>query len=187
MRKFCQTSYLFLLIILFFFSGCGNSASTREVKKMTSEDTLKLARSFNDSGLSYARNEKNYTKAIFYFSKAIETKPNYDVAFSNRGNAYRLLKEYDKALTDINKAIQISPKDTLLHHISARVYKDSKQYELAIEEFSKVLEMKNLDSTLRATLYNERGNSYLLLKEENLAKRDFQQAKLFNKVIKTVQ
>lgn len=187
MRKNCFIVISIFLIISVFLSGCGNSTSKKEEKKMTTEDTLKLARTYNDSGLSYARNEKNYTKAIYYFNKAIETRPAYDVAYSNRGNAFRLLKEYDKAITDINKAIELSPHDTLLHHISGRVYEDSKQYEQAIEEFSKVIEMKMIDSTLRATLYNERGNTYVLLKKNDLAKKDFHQANLFTKKLKAVR
>jgi len=180
MCKNCFIVINIFLIISGFLSGCGNLTPKKEEEKMNAEDTLKLARTYNDSGLSYARNEKDYNKAIYYFNKSIETKPNYDVAFSNRGNAYRLLKEYDKAIADINKAIQISPNDTLLHHISGRVYKDSRQYEQAIEEFSKVIEMKMLDSTIRASIYVERGQTYFKIKKKDLADKDFRQATLFD-------
>jgi len=51
----------------------------------------------------------DYSKAIEYYNKTIESDPNYAFAYSNRGLAYAELKEYDKAISDYDKALEIKP------------------------------------------------------------------------------
>ena len=43
------------------------------------------------------------------FSKAIELKPDYAEAYSNRGAAYLHKGEYDNGIQDLNKAIELKP------------------------------------------------------------------------------
>ena len=48
-------------------------------------------------------------KAIAYYTQAIELKPDFLQAYSNRGAAYAEKGEFDKALKDFTKAIQLKP------------------------------------------------------------------------------
>ena len=42
--------------------------------------------------------------------KAIELKPDYATAYSNRGSTNADLDNYEAALADFNKAIELDPK-----------------------------------------------------------------------------
>lgn len=174
---------LFILTFASMIFGCSNPTSDKN--KIVAIDTLKLARAYNDSGLQYVRNEKNYQMGIHYFSKAIEVKPDYSVAFSNRGNAYRFLKQFDKAQSDLFIAQKLAPNDTLIHRTIARLYEDSEKYEKAIEELSIVAQMKTLDSFTLGGIYAERGKMYKKISKEILAQKDFSKARAYGFKIKT--
>lgn len=169
--------FISIIISAFIFtltSGCSNPGD----KKNNSEviDTIAVARAHNDTGLQYVRNEKDYNKGIIYFSKAIQVKPNYSVAYSNRGNAYRFLKQFEKAEADLKMAIKLAPSDSIIHKTIARLYMDSEQYEKAVNEFSIVLQMKGLDSLTLGNVYAERGKAYKNLKDSKLAQKDISKA-----------
>ena len=68
----------------------------------TAEDYFK-------SGLSKLQLEDR-EGAIADFTKAIQLKPNYVYAYSNRGVAKKDLKDYQGALEDFTKAIELDPK-----------------------------------------------------------------------------
>lgn len=52
---------------------------------------------------------KNYPKAVEWFTKAIERKPDYAEAWYNRGFSYELDGKLSKAKEDYNKAIEVLP------------------------------------------------------------------------------
>ena len=47
--------------------------------------------------------------AIDDFNMAIKLKPDYAIAYNNRGTVYRIIGEYDRAIEDCNKAIELDP------------------------------------------------------------------------------
>ena len=67
----------------------------------TAEDYFK-------SGLSKLQLEDR-EGAIADFTKAIQLKPNYVYAYSNRGVAKKDLKDYQGAIEDFTKAIEYDP------------------------------------------------------------------------------
>lgn len=166
--------YIFFLAILL---ACNSPKKAQD--KTISIDTLATARAFNDTGLRYVRNEKDYNKGIVFFSKAIAIKPDYSVAYSNRGNAYRILKQFDKAEIDLILAQKHAPDDTLLHRTTAKLYMDAEKFEKAIEELTLVLQMKSLDSIAMGGIYAQRGKAYKSLNNNDLANKDFGKAKTF--------
>jgi tetratricopeptide (TPR) repeat protein len=52
---------------------------------------------------------RNYPKAVEWFTKAIEKKPDYAEAWYNRGFSYELDGKLSKAKEDYNKAMEIQP------------------------------------------------------------------------------
>lgn len=52
---------------------------------------------------------KDFEKAIYYFSKAIEAAPTNHVLYSNRSASFASLKQFDKAFQDAQKTIEINP------------------------------------------------------------------------------
>ncbi len=61
---------------------------------------------------AYAYGESGqYALAEADYAKAIELKPDYSLAHSNRGWANLKLGNYDKALVSLNKAIELDPEN----------------------------------------------------------------------------
>jgi tetratricopeptide (TPR) repeat protein len=52
---------------------------------------------------------KDFDKAIEYFTKAIELKPEYTDAYYNRGFAYELKKDVENSRKDYKKALELTP------------------------------------------------------------------------------
>ncbi|MDR2816522.1 MAG: tetratricopeptide repeat protein, partial [Proteiniphilum sp.] len=85
-----KTGKAFLLtVILITFSA--------NIFSQTAEEWKKLGNAESDSA--------NYTKAIEYYQKAIETDSNYFDAYFNLGSAFGEIHEFDKAIEYYSKAI----------------------------------------------------------------------------------
>ena len=65
---------------------------------------------YTNRGVRYARN-KEYEKAIWEFTKAIEAQPDNPKNYENRAMAYRLSGKPAQALGDLSKIIELRPKD----------------------------------------------------------------------------
>ena len=52
----------------------------------------------------------NLDQAITDYTRALEINPRYDVAYNNRGIAYRQKGQYDQAISDYNRALKINPR-----------------------------------------------------------------------------
>ena len=130
----------------------------------------------NYNNLGVQEYEKgNYEKAIEYFTKAIELKPDYAEAYFNRGLAhfktgsYYNKEPYEKAIQDFTKAIELKPDfaDAYYHRSLAYIqfvhyYRKPfsqdiiDKFNKAVNDFNKVLE---LDPNY-ALAYAGLGNAY---------------------------
>ena len=54
---------------------------------------------------------KNYNKAIEYYTESLKLKPNDTQSLYRRGRSYEELKQFDKALIDYNKVISIDSEN----------------------------------------------------------------------------
>ena len=54
--------------------------------------------------------EGKYEESIPYFDNAVETDPNLELAWSDRGIALAMLERYDEALKSFERAIKVNPK-----------------------------------------------------------------------------
>ena len=86
------------------------------------------------------KNLKEYQKAIADYTKAIELKPDYYLAYYNRGNVHNNLKEYQKAIADYNQAIELKPDYANAYYNRGNVHFDLKEYQKAIEDYQKAAE-----------------------------------------------
>ncbi|MBM4167499.1 MAG: tetratricopeptide repeat protein, partial [Ignavibacteria bacterium] len=57
-----------------------------------------------------AYEQKNYEKAVTYYSAAIELNPQYASAYLGRGVAYENLQQYTRAIEDYTTAIELNPQ-----------------------------------------------------------------------------
>ena len=103
----------------------------------------------DDKHLGIAEYEKgNYQKAIEYYNKGLEAKPDDPCLFNNRGLAYYALRKYDEAISDYSKAIELRPDFVNAYYNRGLAYFRKGSYynfgprKKAISDFTKVIELR---------------------------------------------
>ncbi len=86
--------------------------------------------------------QKDYERAIADFTEAIRYKPDFALAYNNRGFARYAQKDYEGALADYNQAIRLHPKNALLYISRAFVRSAGKDNKGAIEDFNQAVRLK---------------------------------------------
>ena len=133
-------------------------------------ENLKKADELLDEGCNKC-NKKDFQGAIDKFSKAIELKSNYDIAYNNRGAAKYLLYDTEGAMQDYNKAIELNPRNVNAYTNRATLNQELEIYQDAIDDYTRAIEIEPT-----ADLYNSRGWAMLdSLKFQN-AVEDFNKA-----------
>ena len=124
----------------------------------------------------YACMEKDYDCTIDNYSKAIDLKPDYQIAYFNRGIAYYSKANYDQAIKDYSKAIELNPIDSDAYYSRGLAYYDKKSYDQAIKDYTKAIELK----PDYASAYVNRGVTYEDKKEYDQAIADYRMALVIN-------
>jgi tetratricopeptide (TPR) repeat protein len=93
----------------------------------------------NNLGDLYGR-RKQWDKAIYHFSRAIEIKPNYADAFHNLGNTFVAVKDYDRALAAYNKTLEINPKIWQTYQQIFILFYNNKDFDKANEVLEKAFD-----------------------------------------------
>ena len=106
-------------------------------------------------GLS-AMDKGDFDKAIKDFTTAIELKPDFFVAYNNRGAAYGEKHDFDKAIQDFSTTIEIKPDYATAYNNRGNAYSRKGDFDTAIQNYDKAIELK----PDYATAYNNRGNAY---------------------------
>jgi tetratricopeptide (TPR) repeat protein len=122
---------------------------------------------YNEIGDDYFF-QKDYNKAVEYYTKAIKLEPDNAEYYFSRGVSYYELKKHEKAIDDYTKAIELELDNALYYNNRGVSYLELKQYEKAIEDISKAIE---LDPN-NAKYYYNRGESYNWLNEYEKAIAD---------------
>lgn len=89
-------------------------------------------------GLEYLQVEKNYAKALEYFTKAINLKPSKGEAWAFRGSIKYRLADYSGSIYDYTKAISLGYDIPMSYFCRARSKLVLGQYNSAAEDFKKV-------------------------------------------------
>lgn len=98
-------------------------------------------------GNYYYDTEKDYHKALIYYSKVIEINPEYVGAYNNRAVLLKIFNKYDDALSDYNKAIELNPDYALAYNNRASLYlKYFKLYDKALDDYKKAHKLSNNNS-----------------------------------------
>ncbi len=98
------------------------------------------AQEYYDTGLDFYGKEM-YDEAIGAYEKAIETDPQYVVAYSGLGNAYYSKKMYDEAITAYRRATEINPEYSNAHYnLGLAYYYGKKMYDEAIAAYQKAIQ-----------------------------------------------
>lgn len=131
------------------------------------------AQAYHDRGVMYLLLGEDgvteaYRLAVADFSKALKFDSSLIGAYNNRAMAYSRLGELERALEDFDGAIKLDPNNAGLSMRKASLLAKLGRDGEAIEVYSKAFELGDVDA-----LFN-RGNAYLRLGRNSLARRDFQ-------------
>jgi tetratricopeptide (TPR) repeat protein len=92
----------------------------------------------------FATADKN--EKLGFYSEAIKLKPDYVLAFLNRGNVRSELGDADGALTDYNEAIRLKPHDAFALYNRAMAYSDRGDVDRARMDYDEAIRLKSDDS-----------------------------------------
>ncbi len=137
-------------------------------QQMNQADRDFLANRKVDEGnkLAYA---KDYNGAIRLYNEALQLKPNFVMAYNNRGTAYNNLSQYDRALADLDAAIELKPDFAEAYNNRGFAYNHLNQNERAIADYSTAIELK----PDFADAYNNRGFAYFSQQQCERAIQDY--------------
>jgi tetratricopeptide (TPR) repeat protein len=128
----------------------------------------KRAKNFYLDGITYQW-KRDYDKAIEYFTKAINLKPDYASFYYRRGEAYYKKGDYDKAIEDFTKAINLEHDNEYFYRWRGYAYREKREYDKAIEDLTKAINLK----PNYFYLYYQRGKTYLKKGSYEKAIEDF--------------
>ena len=78
---------------------------------------------------------KKYKKAISYYKKTIELRPNDAHAYNNMGNAYKEIGNFDRAIECYDSAISLKPDYASAHYNLGIVYQKKDEFSIALESY----------------------------------------------------
>ena len=78
---------------------------------------------------------KKYKKAISYYKKTIELRPNDAHAYNNMGNAHKEIGDFDRAIECYDSAISLKPDYASAHYNLGIVYQKKDDYSTALESY----------------------------------------------------
>ena len=101
----------------------------------------------------YLMEKKNYNKAIYFFSKVIEKKPDFAEAWNKRATAYFIIGNFEKSIIDINYTLLLEPRHFGALDGLALIFLNLKQYQQALEVYKKILVLLPYSQKIRDKIY----------------------------------
>ena len=118
------------------------------------------------------QNERDYSKAIGHYSRAIELNPRSVEAYNNCGIAYRSIGDVDRDIEDYDKAIELNPEYADVYNNRGVAYKRKGDVDRDIEDYDKAIEL----NPEYADVYNNRGVAYIEKGDVDRAIEDYDKA-----------
>ena len=115
----------------------------------------------NAMGILSYHLDGNYGNAIRYFSEAIDTNPNDELAYVNRFAVYYSQENYTAALDDITKAMNVTPDQPDNYILRARLYMDMEEWEKAKSDLDKAIATKDFKRDVGAYYSRAYVNAFL--------------------------
>ena len=110
-------------------------------------------------GCAYLPSDKqmpvNLDKSLEMHNKALEINPNFDVAYTQRGEIFLQLGNLDKAIQDFKISINISPQFSNPYFGISKVYYKQGNFEIALDysEQALAIQSKSLEKKHEQSLY----------------------------------
>jgi tetratricopeptide (TPR) repeat protein len=155
--SFQLSIFNFILIIIYLFNPS---------KRLSYLITKNNVEKFN-------KNQKNRTDSIEYYTKKINQNPNDYVSLVERGISYNLKDDYENSLKDLNAALELDCNNNEALYYRAIALSGLDKIKEAIDDLNKLIDLNESD---KAELFNNRGYSYMLLKDYEAALKDYNKA-----------
>lgn len=124
-----------------------------------------------------AYNNKDYPKAIEFYSSAIKINPINDEGYYWRGNSRYSLGQYSEAIADYSQAIAINPNGEQAYYYRGQSYYHLENFETALADYSQSIEL-NPDVSIS---YYWRGQTCYKLTRYEEGLQDFNKSIQLNK------
>jgi tetratricopeptide (TPR) repeat protein len=85
--------------------------------------------------------DEQYEEALEAYEKAIKLRPDYSLAWNNKGYSLHDLKRYKEALAAYEKALELDPDDPIAWNNKGAALNDLERYEEALEALEKSIEL----------------------------------------------
>jgi tetratricopeptide (TPR) repeat protein len=83
----------------------------------------------------------NAEQALAEYQAALEGRPDWAVAYANRGSVRYTLGDYEAALDDLNRAIEIAPEQANAYYHRANVNRAMDQQDAALADLERAIEL----------------------------------------------
>lgn len=121
--------------------------------------------------------EGDYQGAIADFTKAIAIKPDYAVAYNDRGLARSQINDFQGAIADFTEAIKHKPDYSLALYNRGVIRAETGDNAAAIEDYTQAIRINgDWGSRSLATAYNNRGYAHYELGNHTAAVTDLSEA-----------
>ena len=97
-----------------------------------------------------------HEKAIKRYTEALKLKPDYEIAYKNRGIVYYSKGDFFSAIEDYSAAIALNPENADAYNNRGAAYADKGDFFSAIEDYSAAIAL----NPENADAYNNRGAAY---------------------------
>ncbi|HKC36581.1 MAG TPA: tetratricopeptide repeat protein [Chitinophagaceae bacterium] len=143
----------------------------RDANKLKNEaDADKNAKREQQANLKYAEANKNYQKAIDYYTEAVKLNAIDHESYNNRANIYMDQNKFSNAIVDYKQALVVKPNYYVALDNMGALYARRGMFDSALYYFTRVLEQK---PDYKPT-YSNRAITYMSLKRYNEAIKDWQ-------------
>jgi tetratricopeptide (TPR) repeat protein len=82
---------------------------------------------------------RKFADAIAYFRKALELKPDYDLALINMANSYRALGKDDEAMVGYERYLEVDPRNAYVHYQMGEIARERGDDATAERRFKEAL------------------------------------------------
>lgn len=126
---------------------------------------------YNNRGLVYFQ-MSDLDKAIEDYNQAIQLNPSLDSVYNNRANYYACQGQLLSAILDYDVAIDLNPSNVRAWINQGITFRELQMFERSVECFDTALTFKRLEGNI----YAERGRTYHLWGDWNIAIADYNRA-----------
>jgi tetratricopeptide (TPR) repeat protein len=134
----------------------------------------KLSNFFTKKNIEeYNKQFEKRPNTIEYYTEKINNNSNDYVSLLERGISFSLIDDFDNSLKDLDAVLEINPSNSDALYYRAIALTKSDRNEDAIKDLSTLLELNEAD---KAEIYNNRGHTYMILKNYKSALNDYNKA-----------